>query len=385
MKKTLLLSEIFPPVKGGSGRWFWEVYTRLSPQDVVVAAGQAPQAAELDQHSPLKTYRLPLSSVSWGLKSVTGLKYYWSMYWQLRKLIKQHKLEAIHCGRCLPEGFLAWLLSKTLGIPYLCFIHGEDIETASTSRELSWIVHKALAGANVLIANSQNTADLLAGHWQVPKDKIRVIHPGVDSKQFTPAAPNSEQRAALGWQDKKVILTVGRLQERKGHDMMIKALPALAEQLPDVHYAIIGHGDRRPYLEQLTQQLGLADRVQFLDEIDDVTMIHCYQQCDLFILPNRTVGKDIEGFGMVLVEAQSCAKPVVAGDSGGTSETMIIGTTGLIVDCTQPEKIAAALLPLLQDDQRSTQMGLAGREFVVEHLDWQALSEQAGAVFDNTF
>ena len=124
MKKTLLLSEIFPPVKGGTGRWFWEVYTRIAKGDVVVAAGQDDKSDDVDTTSPLKTYRLPLSSWSWGLKSLTGLKYYFSALRAVLNVITQNDIEIIHCGRCLPEGFIGFLISKIKGIPYICYVHG---------------------------------------------------------------------------------------------------------------------------------------------------------------------------------------------------------------------------------------------------------------------
>ena len=382
VKNVLLLSEIFPPVKGGSGRWFWEVYSRIQQDDVVIAAGQNSLASEFDQVSPLKTYRLPLASSCWGLKSLTGLKFYWRIFRLVRQIVKQENIEVIHCGRCLPEGFIGYLINKTMGIPYICFIHGEDVETAATSRELSWIVRKALNGAEYLVCNSQNTATILLNTWNSESSKTKVINPGVDTKRFVPADHDPETRAALGWNERPVILTVGRLQERKGHDMMIKALPVLKEQFPDILYAIIGGGEQRPILDNLVDKLGLTENVLFMSEVSDEQMIQCYQQCNLFILPNRTVGRDIEGFGMVLVEAQACGKPVIAGDSGGTSETMLIGESGYIVDCTSVPAMVEHILPILKDPILANNMGKKGCAHANAKLDWQALSLQAKWLFE---
>ncbi len=377
MKKTLLLSEIFPPVKGGSGRWFWEVYNRLPSDQVVVAAGDNDLAETFDKQNPLKTFRLPLSSTSWGLKSLVGLKFYWRIYWAVRKLVKQEKIEVIHCGRCLPEGFVAYLISKTMGIPYICYIHGEDVETAATSRELSWIVHRSLGGAEKLICNSQNTADIVLNTWHAGQHKTHVVHPGVDANYFVPAEPNPEIRERLNWGQRPVIITVGRLQLRKGQDMLIRALPEIRQKFPDVLYAIIGEGEEKPALVKLAAELGVSDNVAMMSELSDEQMLQCYQQCDVFVLPNRTVGRDIEGFGMVLVEAQACGKPVIAGDSGGTAETMNIGETGYIVDCTDPAPLAKQLIGLLSHPEQRNSMGLAGRRHVEENLDWSKLAEQA--------
>tara|TARA_R110001606_G_scaffold316538_2_gene463313 strand:+ start:1094 stop:2248 length:1155 start_codon:yes stop_codon:yes gene_type:complete len=382
MKKTLLLSEIFPPVKGGSGRWFWEIYTRIAPTKVVIAAGQDANSDKIDRTSPLKTYRLPLSSWSWGLKSLTGLKYYFRALRATLDVVKKEDIEVIHCGRCLPEGFVAFLISKFKGIPYICYVHGEDVETAATSRELSWIVNKALSGATRLIANSQNTADILLNTWCTDPAKTLVFNPGVDASQFVPAAQSNEIKSTLGWEGKRVILTVGRLQERKGHDKLIEALPQIIQHFPNTLYAIIGNGDRKAPLEALVIKLKLEENVMFMSELDDQKMIQCYQQCDVFVLPNRSVGRDIEGFGMVLVEAQACARPVIAGDSGGTAETMIINETGYIVDCTLTAPLAEKICLLLENEHLRDRMGAAGRKHVRQTLDWPVLSNALSAEFD---
>lgn len=382
MKKTLLLSEIFPPVKGGSGRWFWEVYTRISTGNVIVAAGQDANSDKVDISSPLRTYRLPLSSWSWGLKSLTGLKYYFSALRDVLKVVKQNDIQVIHCGRCLPEGFIGFLISKIKGIPYICYVHGEDVETAATSRELSWIVNKALGGATRLIANSQNTADILLNTWNTDPAKTMVFNPGVDASLFIPAPASEEIKSHLGWEARQVILTVGRLQERKGHDKLIEALPSIIERNPSVLYAIIGDGERKAPLEALVAKLKLEKHVMFMSELDDQEMIQCYQQCDVFVLPNRTVGRDIEGFGMVLVEAQACERPVIAGDSGGTAETMLVNETGYILDCTQPKLLAEKICTLLEDDALREKMGIAGRKHVQHTLDWPVLSKALKVEFD---
>jgi len=381
MKKTLLISEIFPPIHGGSGRWFWELYSRLPRKEYLIVAGESTETEEFDKIHDLNIQRINLSSPSWGIKSKTGLAFYWQTFWQLKSLIKQHTITTIHCGRCLPEGVMGWLLSISTGIPFICYVHGEDVETAATSRELSWLVNKVLNKASKLISNSKNTANILINSWDADISKVVVLNPGCDTKKFRPADYNKDVRNALGWYDKKVILTVGRLQKRKGHDMMIAALPAIKEQHPDILYAIIGNGEEKAFLQRLVTSLSLEDNVIFHSEISDEQMIQCYQQCNVFILPNRTIGNDIEGFGMVLVEAQACSKTVIAGDSGGTAETMIIGDTGFIADCTTPEPIADKLIELFRHPKTLEQLGKNGREHVVKTLDWKTHAQKAQALF----
>lgn len=383
MKKTLLISEIFPPINGGSGRWFWELYSRLPKDEYVIAAGECDEQNIFDQGHKLNLSRLNLSSNSWGLKSLTGIKYYWRTFNNLRKIVKQKGITHIHCGRCLPEGFMGYLLHLMFRLPYICYIHGEDIEAAATSRELCWIVTKVLNNASVLICNSKNTQSLLIGNWPIDQKKSVVLNPGVDAERFIPAPLNETIKSSLGWEGRQIILTVGRLQERKGQDMMINALPAIKDKIPNILYAIIGGGEEKDKLVNLTKELSLTEHVLFMSEINDLQMIQAYQQCDVFILPNRTIGQDIEGFGMVLVEAQACEKPVIAGDSGGTAETMKIGETGFIIDCTQAEEISKTLISLLQDQEKKNNMGQKARKHVEVALDWKVHTQKAKKIFDS--
>ncbi|WOJ95043.1 glycosyltransferase family 4 protein [Congregibacter variabilis] len=382
-KKTLVISEIFPPRHGGSGRWFYELYRRL-PRDIyTIIAGSANRDKEFDDANinALRIQRLDLYSPSWGIRSITGLRFYWRTFRALSKIIREQRIEALHCGRCLPEGFIGWLLHLRHGIPYLCFVHGEDIQTAMESRELSFLIHRVFRSSAVLICNSENTASILTREWSVNRGQLRVLHPGMDGERFVPAPPDGDFQRSQGWQDRRVALTVGRLQKRKGHDMLIKALALLTPTHPDLLYAIIGDGDERRALEKLVQEYGLEEHVQFLGEVDDNQLVAYYQQCTLFALPNRADGNDIEGFGMVLAEAQACGRPVLAGDSGGTRETLLDGVTGVVCDCTAPEPLAAALQNLLGDPQCLLSMGQKARAHVLDKLDWQAHTLRASELF----
>ncbi|SFD90834.1 phosphatidylinositol alpha-1,6-mannosyltransferase [Marinobacter sp. DSM 26671] len=378
----LLLSEIFPPRHGGSGRWFYELYRRLEPGTVTIVTQDNADSADqrVDAEFPQRIHRTAMASPSWGLLSVTGLVFYARTLMRILRL-KPSGLSQIHCGRTIPEGFIGLLLARLLRKPLLCYVHGEDIEVARTSRELTWIVNRVLRGADRLICNSQNTKSLLMEHWHVPAKKIEVINPGVDEQTFCPAESDPAFREKVGWDDRFVCLTVGRLQRRKGHDKMIEAIPHIKAEIPNILYAIVGQGDNYPNLVAEVKKLGLEQHVKFLDEIEDEDLIRCYQQCDVFILPNRSDGNDIEGFGMVLVEAQAAGKPVIAGNSGGTAETMKVGNTGMIVDCTSPEAIAKAVNSLKEEMEQGAFQPDACRQHVLENLTWVKHTEKAKAVF----
>lgn len=379
--KILLLSDIFPPKTGGSGRWFWEIYSRLPREQVVVAAGEGAGADAFDKTHDLTMRRLPIEMRTRGIRSFTNMKHYWRLSSQVGKLVKQEGITAIHCARNLPEGFVAYLVKRRRGTKYVCYVHGEDVGVSSTSRELAWMTRRVFAGANLVVANSQNTRSMLLTEWKLPEAKVRLLYPGVDIKRFAPAPADEPTRADLGWAGRTVLLTVGRLQKRKGHDCLIKALKTIRATHPTVLYAILGDGEDSSHLKALAGAEGVAGNVQFLGEVSDDTLMRCYQQCDLFVLPNRTIGKDFEGFGMVLLEAQACGKPVVAGASGGTAETMRIPETGRVANCDTPGPLAALLTELLNDPAELRAMGTRGRKWVCENFDWDSLSKQAAAVF----
>ena len=383
MPRILLLSDTFPPKTGGSGRWFWEIYSRLPREQVVVATGEDPRAADFDQSHDLRIIRMPLTMATRGLRPIGNCKHYISLALRIRKLAKRERIGAIHAARNLPEGFIAYLVRRMTGRPYLCYVHGEDVGVSGTSRELAWMTRRVLKGATLIIANSQNTRSMLLDDWRVPDDKVRLLYPGVDTKRFVPAPPDKSVRKTLDWHDRTVVLTVGRLQKRKGHDMLIRALPAIRKQHPKVLYAILGDGEEKANLQALANSEGVTDQVQFLGDASDDQLLQCYQQCDLFVLPNRAIGRDVEGFGMVLLEAQACGKPVVAGASGGTAETMRIPDTGRIVPCETPDPLAAALIELLSNPALLADMGRRGREWVCERFDWDALRREASQIFDS--
>jgi phosphatidyl-myo-inositol dimannoside synthase len=382
--RNLLVTEVFPPTTGGSGRWLWELYRRLPHDDLIVAAGEHPGQYEFDQTHDLTIARMQLRFSSWGLLGMRSFRQYHRAYRTLKQLVREHGVAVVHCGRCLPEGLLAWFLRARIGLPYLCYVHGEELSIAAGSRELRWWAGRVLRGAEMVIANSKNTADLLRDQWAVCGSRLHVLNPGVDTDYFCPANRTNEARASLGWHDRRVVLTVGRLQKRKGHDMLIRALPVIRRTVPDVLYAVVGDGEERPALEELIAQLGLHSHVQILGQVPDAIARICYQQSDLFVLPNRRVGDDFEGFGMVLLEAQACGKPVVAGDSGGTAETMRVGETGFIVPCDGPEKLAGLLGEMLTNSDRLADMGQRARDWVVQNFDWDVLCRQAARLFDRS-
>lgn len=380
----LLIADLFPPRTGGSGRWLWELHRRLEDVRVHVAAGAAQDSELFDQASAVPIVRLPLSFSNWGISSPRGAFQYGRATRLVARLIRDVRPGVMHCGKCLPEGLIASLMKRRYGIPFVCFAHGEELTLAATSRELSWLTGRVLRDAVHVIANSVHSKMIVRNTWGLPDGKVTVMHPGVDTSRFVPAPPDVEVRKHLDWTDRRVILTVGALQKRKGQDMMIRALPAIRARFPDVLYSIVGEGWERPYLDRLAADLGVSESVQFRGVPSDAELVTCYQQCDVFALPNRQVGWDLEGFGMVLLEAQACGRPVITGDSGGTSEAIRPDETGLVISCQTAEPIVDAVCSILDNPDRGAQMGIRGRDRAVTQFDWQLLGHQADALFART-
>jgi phosphatidylinositol alpha-1,6-mannosyltransferase len=345
-----------------------------------VVAGETSGAGEFDRDAPFSITRVPLTFPNWGLLSAGGLAAYWQAFRQVWRIGRRMRPQAIHCGKALPEGLLALACGTIWRTPYVCYVHGEELRLAHTSRDLRWLTRRVLSNASLIVANSVHSQEVLRREWGI-SDRVAVMHPGVDAARFVPAAPDRTARERLGWSGRQVVLTVGALQKRKGQDMMIRALPAIRTACPDVLYVIVGEGWERPYLETLVTEMAVSPAVQFRDPSGDEDLIECYQQSDLFALPNRQVGWDIEGFGIVLLEAQACGRPVLAGRSGGTVETLVPGETGEIVPCDDPAQLASAVIALLQNPDRRQAMGAAARDWVVQRFDWAPLTQQAARLF----
>jgi len=201
-----------------------------------------------------------------------------------------------------------------------------------------------------------------------------VLHPGCDTERFRPRETGSELRQrVLGHHcGKKVILTIGNLVERKGHDMVIKALPKVLRVVPDAIYLIVGDGACRPKLEDLASEMGVRDHVVLAGYLSDHHLPEIYALGDVFVMPSRAriENCDVEGFGLVFLEASACGKPVIAGRSGGIPDAVDHGVTGYLVDPGDPDEIAEYLIRILQDPTLAGRLGESGRKRVLREFTW---------------
>lgn len=367
--QVLLLSELFPPAIGGSAVLFEGIYSRLHDLDVRVLADCGPVGALQDeQRGALRVFRRALATSRWGLLDPRGFAHHLRCALRLGQLASRRRV--VHCGRALPEGVTA-LLSRLMGGPrYVCWAHGEDLALALRSREFELLTKWVYRFAEGALANSCNTATLLES-LGVPGDKIEIVYPGVDADRFRPDVDGRDIRARYAGPRDVLLLSVGRLQRRKGHDVAIEAVAELSGVLPNLRYVIAGDGDERERLEQLAAARGVRNRVFFAGAIADDLLPAYYAACDVFLLPNRNDDGDIEGFGIVFLEAAAAGKPVIGGDSGGVPEAVERDVTGLLVDGASVAHVAAAIRELAHSEDRRFRMGHAGRNRVQESFSWQ--------------
>jgi len=271
---------------------------------------------------------------------------------------------------------VARLLWKFFKVPYIVFAHGEEITVSHANPKLRAKLVPIFDDATAVIANSSFTAQVLRDIG-CNGSNIVQISPGVDPVMFSPGEADAELIEKLGLAGKKVLLSVGRLQKRKGHDHVIRALPAVLARHPDVVYVILSIGEEEANLRALAEEMGVADSVRFVGEVPYEDLPRYYRTCDIQIMANRTLEcGDVEGFGIVFLEAAACSKPAVAGDSGGTCDPVRDGWNGRRIDASDPENVAATLTELFDDPESWTRMGRNGRAMVEEEYSWDVVCQR---------
>ncbi len=206
---------------------------------------------------------------------------------------------------------------------------------------------------------------------------LEHVPPGVDSTVFAPDASARETlRARYGLGDRPTVLCLSRLVPRKGQDMLIRALPGIRAEIDGAVLVVVGGGPYGDTLRALAQSCGVADHVVFTGSVPAEELAAHHTLADVFAMPCRTrgAGLDVEGLGIVFLEASASGVPVVAGRSGGAPETVVEGVTGTTVDGTSVDDVRRAVVDVLSDRDRAAAMGAAGREFVSTEWRWDDLA-----------
>jgi len=370
----LMLTELFLPTKGGTAMSFDDDFRRLGGKEIHVVTADVPGAAEFDRTHPNTIHRLRLGRVRW-LKPESALMYS-KLFFKALALAASRRFVAIFAGRALPEGLVAWAVARLTGRPVLIYAHGEELTGWGRGGKFKAMCF-VLRRADALLSNSDFTGETLVNLIGVDRGRVELTYPTVDESRFRPGLAGDDLRAAIGVAaGQKLILSVGRLMRRKGFDSVIRTLPMLRHQGIDAHYAVIGIGEDHDYLKGLAAELGVTERVHLLGHVSYEDLPRWYCASDLFAMPNRDIGGDTEGFGLVYLEAAAAGRPALAGRAGGTASAVVDGVTGLRVDGEQVDAIVGGLLRLLRNSEEAEQMGRNGRERVLENYTHQRRVDQ---------
>jgi phosphatidyl-myo-inositol dimannoside synthase len=376
---AIVVSELFPPAIGGSAVLLGEIYSRISAvpvhvvTDPVSSAGPLPPAM-----AHLRITHRALATPHWGVMRPRGVWHHLRTSTSLIRIARPRG-SVLHCGRALPEGLWAWMTKILTGTPYVCWSHGEDASSAWASREYHVLMPRIYNAADAVLANSRNTARILS-ELGVDASRVTVVYPGVDTVRFSPGVDGRSIRRRHGLEGKFVLLSVARIERRKGHDLVLQALARLVPALPSLHYLIVGDGGERARLEAMTAELGLGRCVTFAGKVTEADLPRYYAACDVFAHPNRVEGTDLEGFGLVFLEAAASGRPSIGGNSGGVPEAVQDAATGLLVSGTDTDELAQAIARLHASPAHLQAMGAAARDRVVREFDWARAARAVEAV-----
>jgi phosphatidylinositol alpha-1,6-mannosyltransferase len=347
---------------------FHDVYTRVETQ-VTVLTDALPGHVE-QRSNALRIVRMPMRAPSWGLLDPQSLSRYSRLALRLGREARRTNA-LVHCGRALPEGLGAALARRLCGgSRFLCWAHGEELDYARSSRELTRLQAQVHGLASRVIANSRNTARKLEAAG-VARSKISVVYPGVDASRFGFHPDADTVRRRLAPNGELLLLTVGRLQRRKGHDLVIRALRELNNGLPKMRYVIVGEGDELNRLRQMAVDAGVRDRVEFVGGVSPQLLPAYYAASDIFVHPNRDEQGEAEGFGIVFLEAAAAALPTIGGNSGGVPESVRSGVTGVLVGGNDVAELAGQIRSLAASEGLRRQMGEAGRARARDEFSWE--------------
>jgi phosphatidyl-myo-inositol dimannoside synthase len=377
--KCLLVTPYFPPALGGACRLIGGIADSLSADghqvEVLTFGAGSPEESAFDLSSSAAVHRVRAEWLNMRSTLQMGTR--------LASLASSTNYDLIVCGGVYCSAVLAYLVSRIRRVPFIVYSHGEDVTIVGDSWWKKAVLKRTLRASKHTFANSKFTYRELLRAGAV-ESRVGLLYPSIDAKKYT---GGSDARSAaflesvgLSGDSKNVLITVARLQERKGHDSVISALPIIAAQVPDVHYLIVGKGDQTR-LNELARSLGVDTRVTIVSSLSEEALADAYHAASVNVMVSRYDGsKEVEGFGMVYLEAGAAGTPSIAGNQGGAPEAVIHGETGLIVDPTSPRETADAVIDLLTNHERRTSMGGAALRRTIDLFDDQVFMRRVKEV-----
>ena len=289
-----------------------------------------------------------------------------------QKLVKSRKLTRVAFGAAAPLGIMARSMRSAGAEKIVALTHGHEVWWAKVPPFSFAIKFMSKNIDAITYLGDYTRGEISKAISKNDVSKLVQIAPGIDVDHFVPT-DSSELRAQLGLADKAVIISVGRLVHRKGQDKLISALPAIRAAVPNVHLVLVGVGPHQKFLENLVAKLNVADCVTFIGRINYSELPKYICVGDIFAMPSRSrfFGLEVEGLGIVYLEASACGLPVVGGKSGGAPDAVLVGETGVVVDGTNASEIAEACIELLNNPELCALMGATGRAWIIENWRWE--------------
>jgi phosphatidyl-myo-inositol dimannoside synthase len=373
VNRTLLVTNDFPPRAGGIQQFVHNLAVRQPPGSLVAYCSRSPGWEAFDAAQPFEVVRedttilLPTPPVARRAIEVA----------------RDRGCTRVWFGAAAPLGLLAGPLREKAGVTRaIALTHGH---------EAGWAALPGARGMLRRIARGLDTLTYLGEYFRVRLDRavgqlttLDRLAPGVDTDTFAPSVSGHAVREAYGLTDRPVIVCVSRLVPRKGQDMLIRALPEVRRRIPDAAVLLVGSGPYKSTLEGLARELGVAPHVFFTGPVAWADLAAYYAAGDVFAMPCRTRrgGLDVEGLGIVYLEASATGLPVVAGDSGGAPDAVRDGETGYVVGGRDVGALADRLVALLDDPALAKRMGAAGRHWVESEWRWDLQAARLAALLD---
>lgn len=371
MSRVLLVTNDFPPRPGGIQCYLEELVRRIAGagrHDVTVYAPQWKGAYAFDDAAKSAGYQVVRHP---GTLMLPGP----AVDARMRRLIADRAIDTVWFGAAAPLALLAQRARAAGATRVLASTHGHEVGWSMLPGARS-VLRRIGESCDTVTFVSDYTRGRFASAFG-PGAVLEHLPPGVDTDRFRPdPGARAELRARHGLGERPTVVCVSRLVPRKGQDMLIRALPAIRQGVDGAALVIVGGGPYAEKLHKLAGECGVADAVTFTGGVPAAELPAYYLLGDVFAMPCRTrgAGLDVEGLGIVFLEASAAGVPVVAGDSGGAPETVVHNRTGLVVDGRAVAAIGDAVSALLADPDRATAMGAAGRDWATGHWRWDTLA-----------
>ncbi|OBF23777.1 glycosyltransferase family 4 protein [Mycobacterium sp. ACS4331] len=381
MTRVLLVTNDFPPRRGGIQSYLEELVVRLAAtgqHELTVYAPRWKDAPAFDEQAESAGYRVVRHPGTLMLPVPTVES-------RMSDLIERHEAETVWFGAAAPLALLAPRARRAGASRVIASTHGHEVGWSMLPVARS-ALRRIGDGADVITYVSRYTRGRFASAFGAHA-AMEHLPPGVDAKRFAPdPAARAELRARYGLGDRPTVVCVSRLVPRKGQDMLIRALPRIRQRIDGAVLVIVGCGPYRETLEKLAHEHGVAEHVVFTAGVPSRELAGHYALGDVFAMPCRTrgAGLDVEGLGIVFLEASATGVPVVAGTSGGAPETVLDGQTGTVVDGRSLDGIVDAVADLLADPDRAAAMGARGREWVLAQWQWDTMAARLSGLLDQS-